>query len=65
MLCETKNDDLKVLLRSKVCRGQMAKMDSSGKSVCLKYEPTITITNIIIFYNYCCRVVLKRSAQRE
>lgn len=36
---ESKADKLKVLLRSKAHCGKMAKMDTSGKFVCLGYQP--------------------------
>lgn len=35
MQCVSKAEDLKPLLRNKTHRGKMAKMDTSGKSVCL------------------------------
>lgn len=31
----TRCDDLKVLLRSRAAKGELAKMNSSGESVCL------------------------------
>lgn len=39
MQCVTKTDDLKILLRSKVHRDKMAKMDSTGKSLYMGYQP--------------------------
>jgi len=37
MQCVSKDDNLKVLLRSKARCGRMAEMDTGGKSACLGY----------------------------
>lgn len=48
MPCVYKEDDLKVLLRSKAHWGQMAGMDASGESVFLVYQPGPIVNELTI-----------------